>query len=183
MRIRWLAYRNTIKLIRSSVLYGTMYRVASIYFCIFQRCTSHRTMYMTYYTTYTWILHDSVKAEYDTSFFPSQTRCFSRFYQQFNLQFNILTIWYIVVTQSQKIQQLHHSGYHSSVTVHADVPVCDAVSLNFRRIAVCPSSTWSSPSPFLFDWLTVECECLTVLWMDGKYTASCTEDSKSSTII
>ena len=42
-----------------------MYRVALICFCIFQRCTSHRTMYMTYYTTYTWIRHDSVKAEYD----------------------------------------------------------------------------------------------------------------------
>jgi len=27
-------------------------------------------MYMTYYTTYTWIRHDSVKAEYDTCFFP-----------------------------------------------------------------------------------------------------------------
>jgi len=65
MRIRRRAYRNTIMLIRSSVLYGTMYRVASICFCIFQRCTSHRTMYMTYYRTYTWIRHDSVKAEYD----------------------------------------------------------------------------------------------------------------------
>jgi len=65
MRIRRRAYRNKIMLIRSSVLYGTMYRVASICFCIFQRCTSHRTMYMTYYTTYTWIRHDSVKAEYD----------------------------------------------------------------------------------------------------------------------
>ena len=64
MRIRRRAYRNTIMLIRSSVLYGTMYRVASICFCIFQRCTSHRTMYMTYYTTYTWIRRDSVKAEY-----------------------------------------------------------------------------------------------------------------------
>ena len=66
MSIRRRAYRNTIKLIRSSVLYGTMYRVASICFCIFQRCTSHRTMYMTYCTTYKWIRHDSVKAEYDT---------------------------------------------------------------------------------------------------------------------
>jgi len=65
MRIRRRAYRNTIMLIRSSVLYGTMCRVASICFCIFQRCTSHRTMYMTYCTTYTWIRHDSVKAEYD----------------------------------------------------------------------------------------------------------------------
>jgi len=26
-------------------MHGTMYRVASICFCIFQRCTSHRTMY------------------------------------------------------------------------------------------------------------------------------------------
>jgi len=69
MRIRRRAYRNTIMLIRSSVLYGTMYRVASICFCISQRCTSHRTMYMTYYTTYTWMRHDSVKAEYDTCFF------------------------------------------------------------------------------------------------------------------
>jgi len=65
MRIRRRAYGNTIMLIRSSVLYGTMYRVASICFCIFQRCTSHRTMHMTYYTTYTWIWHDSVKAGYD----------------------------------------------------------------------------------------------------------------------
>ena len=56
-------------LIRSSILYGMMYRVASICFCIFQRCTSHRTMYMTYYTTYTWIRHDSLKAEYDRWFF------------------------------------------------------------------------------------------------------------------
>jgi len=30
-------------------IHGTMYRVASICFCIFQRCTSHRTMYMTCY--------------------------------------------------------------------------------------------------------------------------------------
>jgi len=73
MRIRRRAYRNTIMLNRSSVLYGTMYRVASICFCIFQRCTSHRTMYMTYCTTYPWIRHDSVKAEYDTWFFSSRT--------------------------------------------------------------------------------------------------------------
>ena len=67
MRIRRRIYRNTIMLIRLSVLYGTMYRVASICFCIFERCTSRRTMYMTYYTTYTWIRHDSVKGEYDIS--------------------------------------------------------------------------------------------------------------------
>ena len=72
MRIRRRAYRNTIMLIRSSVLYGTMYRVASICFCIFHRCTSHRTMYMTHYTTYTWIRHDSVKGEYDTRFFDNR---------------------------------------------------------------------------------------------------------------
>jgi len=41
-------------------IHGTMYRVASICFCISQRCTSHRTMYMTCYKTYTWIRHDSV---------------------------------------------------------------------------------------------------------------------------
>jgi hypothetical protein len=70
MRIWRRAYRNTIMLIRSSVWYGTMYRVASICFCMSQRCTSHRTMYMTYYTTYTWIRNDSVKAEYD--FFSSR---------------------------------------------------------------------------------------------------------------
>ena len=45
-------------------IHGMMYRVASICFCISQRCTSHRTMYM----TYTWIWHDSVKGEYDTWF-------------------------------------------------------------------------------------------------------------------
>jgi len=73
MRIRRRAYRNTIMLIRSSVLYGTLYRVASIRFCIFQRCTSHRTMYMTYCTAYTWIRHDSVKAEYGTFFTPNFT--------------------------------------------------------------------------------------------------------------
>jgi len=47
-------------------IHGKMYRVASICFCISQRCTSHRTMYMTCYKTYTWIRHDSVKGEYDT---------------------------------------------------------------------------------------------------------------------
>ena len=46
-------------------IHGTMYRVASICFCISQRCTSHRTMYMTCYKTYTWIRHDSVKWEDD----------------------------------------------------------------------------------------------------------------------
>jgi hypothetical protein len=49
-------------------IYGTMYRVASICFCISQHCTSHRTMYMTCYKTYTWIRHNSVKGEYDTWF-------------------------------------------------------------------------------------------------------------------
>jgi len=49
-------------------IHGTMYRVASICFCISQRCTSHRTMYMTCYKTYTWIRHDSVKGEYGTWF-------------------------------------------------------------------------------------------------------------------
>jgi len=46
-------------------IHGTIYRVASICFCIFQRCTSHRTMYMTCYKTYTLIRHDSVKGGYD----------------------------------------------------------------------------------------------------------------------
>ena len=49
-------------------IHGTMYRVASICFCISQRCTSHRTMYMTSCKTCTWIRHDSVKGEYDTWF-------------------------------------------------------------------------------------------------------------------
>ena len=49
-------------------IYGTMYRVASICFCIFQRCTSHRTMYMPCHKTYTWKWHDSIKGEYDTQF-------------------------------------------------------------------------------------------------------------------
>jgi len=49
-------------------IHGTMYRVASICFCIFQPCTSHRTMYMHCHKTYTWKWHDSIKGEYDTWF-------------------------------------------------------------------------------------------------------------------
>jgi hypothetical protein len=49
-------------------IHGTIYRVASICFYIFQRCTAHRTMYMTCYKTYTWIRYDSVTEEYDMWF-------------------------------------------------------------------------------------------------------------------